>query len=284
MSQVVKSKALKPQNNLDFTTSDFTTFDFPPNRFPLPSLEYVNYIVGSGVVLGFGSSAVSASLLVEMFERLPELQPGDDEDLWAAGVHDAMRDFRAAVRKRYTEGTLQRMLAAPHVKTRRAAALALGLLGTMESNAVVASALADEDFLVQRFAADALWELWFRAGTAEQNWRLREAARNPDVNRARAELDDLILQAPQFAEAYNQRAIWFFKRGELARAVEDCEAVLRLNPYHFGAAAGLGQCLMKLGKFHSAIRAFRMALEINPALEHLNETIEQLERSLERGD
>ncbi|MFO0824990.1 MAG: HEAT repeat domain-containing protein [Gemmataceae bacterium] len=138
---------------------------------------------------------MAASLLLEMFDRLPELQPGDDEDLWAAGVHDAMRDFRNAVRQRYTEGTLQRMLASPDVKTRRAAVLAIGLLGTMDSNQIVAASLADEDFLVQRFAADALWELWFRAGTAEQNWRLREAARNPDANKARAELDQLIEQA-----------------------------------------------------------------------------------------
>jgi len=226
---------------------------------------------------------VSVSLLVEMYAQLPELQPGDDEDLWAAGVHDAMREFRSAVRKRYTEGTLQRMLLSPDVKTRRAAALAIGLIGTMESNPVVAASLADRDLLVQKFAADALWELWFRAGTADQNWRLREAARNPDANAARAELDELIRQAPGFAEAYNQRAIWYFKRGELARAIEDCEATLRLNPFHFGAAAGLGQCLAKLGKARSAIRAFRMALEINPALEHLNETIEQLERSVDRG-
>ncbi|MCE9565234.1 MAG: tetratricopeptide repeat protein [Planctomycetes bacterium] len=226
---------------------------------------------------------MSASLLVEMFDRVPELQPGDDEDLWAAGVHDAMRDFRNGVRKRYTEGTLQRMLLSPDVKTRRAAALALGLLGTMDSNPIVAASLADHDFLVQKFAADALWELWFRAGTADQNWRLREATRNPDATKARAELDELIRQAPTFAEAYNQRAIWFFKRGELARAVDDCEAVLRLNPFHFGAAAGLGQCLMKLGKPRGAIRAFRTALDINPALEHLHDTILQLERSLDRS-
>ena len=230
-----------------------------------------------------GSPAVSASLLVEMFDRLPELLPGDDEDLWAAGVHDAMRDFRASVRKRYTEGTLQRMVLSPDVKTRRAAALALGFIGTMESNPVVAATLADRDVLVQKFAADALWEMWFRAGTPEQNCRLREAARNPDPGKARAELDELIRQAPTFAEAYNQRAIWFFKRGELARAVDDCESTLRLNPFHFGAAAGLGQCLAKLGKSRGAIRAFRMALDINPALEHLHDTIEQLERSLDRG-
>lgn len=225
---------------------------------------------------------MSTSLLVELFDRLPVLRPGDDEDLWAAGVHDALRDFRTAVRERYTEGTLLRILSASEVKARRAAVLALGLTGTMDSNAAVAAALHDTDPLVQKFAADALWELWFREGTADQNIRLSEAARNPDATKARADLDELIQEAPNFAEAYNQRAIWFFKRGEFARAAEDCEAVLRLNPFHFGAAAGLGQCLVKIGKPRAAIRAFKMALDINPVLEHLNDTIHQLERSLDR--
>jgi tetratricopeptide (TPR) repeat protein len=225
---------------------------------------------------------VSTPLLMQMFDRLPELRPGDDEDLWAAGVGEALREFRDAVRGRYTEGTLQRVLAADDARVRRAAVLALGFVGTMDSNPAVAAALHDEDSLVQRFAADTLWELWFRGGTAEQNRRLREAAENPDPIKARADLDELIRQAPSFAEAFNQRAIWFFKRGEYTRAVEDCEATLRLNPYHFGAAAGLGQCLAKLGKPRAAIRAFRTALEINPALEHLRDTIRALERSLGR--
>jgi tetratricopeptide (TPR) repeat protein len=226
---------------------------------------------------------VSTPLLVEMFDRLPELKPGDDEELWAAGAQEAMREFRAAVRGRYTEGTLQRLLASEDVKVRRAAALALGLVGTMDANAAVAAALHDPDTLVQRFAADSLWELWFRGGTADQNRRLREAAREPDAARARAELDDLLRHTPHFAEVYNQRAIWFFKRGEFARAVEDCEAVLRINPYHFGAAAGLGQCYLKLGKPRAALRAFRTALGINPALDHLHDTIRALEEALDRG-
>ena len=192
---------------------------------------------------------MAAPLLVELFDRLPEFRSGDDEDLWAAGALDAMRAFRTAVRDRYTEGTLQRILAASDVvKARRAAALALGLAGTPASVPAVAAALHDADFLVRRFAADSLWELWFRSGTAEQNERLREAAREPDQMRARAELDDLIREAPAFAEPHNQRAIWFFKRGEFARAIEDCETVLRLNPHHFGAAAGMGQCYLKLNR------------------------------------
>jgi tetratricopeptide (TPR) repeat protein len=220
---------------------------------------------------------VAAPLLVELFERLPEFRSGDDEDLWAAGARDAMRTFRAAVRDRYTEGTLQRILATSDVvKARRAAALALGLTGTPAAVPIVAAALHDDDFLVRRFAADTLWELWFRSGTDEQNERLREAAREPDPIRARAELDDLIRVAPAFAEAHNQRAIWFFKRGEFARAVEDCETVLRLNPHHFGAAAGMGQCYLKLNRPRSALRAFRQALAINPDLD-LHDAVRALE-------
>jgi tetratricopeptide (TPR) repeat protein len=227
---------------------------------------------------------VSKPLLIEMFDRLPPLHPGDDEELWAAGVQEAMREFRAAVQDRYTEGTLQRLLSSDEVKGRRAATLALGFIGTMDANPSVAAALHDSDSLVQMFAADALWELWFRGGSPEQNRKLRQASRESDPIRARAELDELIQQAPTFAEAYNQRAIWFFKRSEFARAVEDCEKTLQLNPYHFGAAAGLGQCLVKLGKSRAALRAFRTALEINPALEHLHDTIRTLEQTLERGE
>jgi tetratricopeptide (TPR) repeat protein len=219
---------------------------------------------------------VPAPLLVELFARLPEFRPGDDEDLWAAGVQQAMREFRVAVRERYTEGTLQRVLAATEVKARRAAALAIGLTGTLASVPATAAALHDDDRLVRRFAADALWELWFRGGTPEQNTKLRAAATEPDAARARAELDELIRAAPAFAEVHNQRAIWFFKRGEFARAVEDCETVLRLNPYHFGAAAGMGQCLLKLNRPRGALRAFRLALEINPELD-LHDTVRALE-------
>lgn len=220
---------------------------------------------------------MSAPLLVELFDQLPEFRPGDDEDLWEAGTRDALRAFRAAVRDHYTEGTLQRILAAADdVKARRAAALAVGLIGTFASVPTAAAALHDADFMVRRFAGDSLWELWFRGGTDEQNERLRETAREPDAIKARADLDELIREAPAFAEAHNQRAIWFFKRGEFARAVEDCETVLQLNPHHFGAAAGMGQCLLKLNKPRAALRAFRQALAINPDLD-LHDTVRALE-------
>jgi tetratricopeptide (TPR) repeat protein len=219
---------------------------------------------------------VPAPLLVDLFDRLPALRPGDDEDLWAAGAQTPLRAFRDAVAAHYTEGTLQRLLAADDVTTRRAAALALGLIGTPAAVPATAAALHDPDARTRRLAADALWQMWFRGGTDDQNARLEEAAADPDAARARTALDALIGEAPEFAEAHNQRAIWFFKRGDFAHAVADCETVLRLNPHHFGAAAGMGQCLLKLGRPRAALRAFRQALDINPDLD-LHDVVRELE-------
>ena len=87
---------------------------------------------------------------------------------------------------------------------------------------------------------------------------------------------DLIRRCPQFAEAYNQRAMQHFARGEYGKAVQDCEAVLRLNPHHFGAASGMGQCYLRMHKPRAALRAFAQAVEINPDLTHLRDVMAAL--------
>ena len=222
---------------------------------------------------------MSAARLVDIYRDLPQLQAPDDPDLWAARMHDALRVFRHRVLAHYTEGTLQRLLDHADVETRRAAVLSLGLVGTMESNALLARVLHDEDQTVARMAADALWQLWFRGGTPEQNDELQRVLHLPDFLQILAGLDDLLREAPRFAEVYNQRAILYFRRGEFARSVADCERTLELNPHHFGAQAGMGQCFLKLRRPRAALRAFRLALETNPTLSHLAETIESLERS-----
>jgi tetratricopeptide (TPR) repeat protein len=223
---------------------------------------------------------VSEALLVEYYRLLPRLNPSDDPDLWAARMHDALRSFRQRLLPRYTEGTLQRLLMNPDEETRRAAVLALGLVGTMESNGSLSQVLHDSDLAPARMAADALWQIWFRGGTEEQNNELQRILHLPDFEEILAGLDDLVREAPQFAEVYNQRAILFFRRGEFARSIADCQRALELNPYHFGAQAGMGQCYLKMRKPRAALRAFKLALEINPTMTQLFETIEMLEKSV----
>jgi tetratricopeptide (TPR) repeat protein len=223
---------------------------------------------------------VSIAHLVEFYRELPQLTPPDDPDLWAARMHDGLRSFRRHLVSHYTEGTLQRLLSHPDSETRRAAILGLSLIGTMESNAVLARSLHDSDPGAARMAGDALWQLWFRGGTDDQNADLQRVLRLPDFLQILAGLDDLAREAPRFAEVFNQRAILHFQRGEFSRSIADCERTLELNSVHFGAQSGMGQCYLKLRKPKAALRAFRQALETNPTLTHLSDTIESLERSV----
>ena len=217
------------------------------------------------------------ALLVKWYRELPDMVTGDDPDLWASRMNDALRMFRRRLRKHYTEGTLQRLLSHPDVEVRRASVLAIGLTGTFASNSPLARLLHDEDELVCETASDSLWEIWFRGGSEEANLELQRVMHLPDFLQVMAGLDDIIRNWPDFAEVYNQRAILYFQRGEFQRSAADCERTLQLNPHHFGAQTGMGQCYMKLRKYSAALRAFKLALEINPTLNHLNDTIRALE-------
>ena len=221
------------------------------------------------------------SLLLEAFNNLPEPGAADDLELWEAGAEGSIREFRELAEKRYTEGTLCRILtSSEHPPARRAAAFALGFVGTMNANATVASALrGDSDDGVRRFAVDSLWEIWFRGDCVEQGRELRLALSLNDSAQLIAALGDVIGLYPDFAEAYNQRAIVWFRRGQHSKAIADCEAALRLNPYHFGAASGLGQCHLRMNRPHAALRALAQALDLNPTLE-LAQTIQSLRQTL----
>jgi HEAT repeat protein len=223
---------------------------------------------------------VSIPLLVESFAKLPQPRQGDDPDLLQAGIQQAMREFRDEVLEKYTEGTLQRLLTAGDEQARRAAALALGFAGTMRSNQALTAALKDEDSTVRLYAAESLREMWLRGDEADHGPRLQQALAVSDHTRAVAALDALIREAPDFAEAYNQRAVLRFRRGEYGLSAADCAATLRLNPAHFGAAAGMGQCYLRMHRPRAALRAFRQALSIHPGLDEVRDAVRELEAAL----
>ncbi len=223
---------------------------------------------------------MSEPLIVTFFREIPQPSFKDDPDLWQAGVQEAMRSFRVSIKNNYSEGTLQRLLIHPDSQVRQAAVLGLGLIGTLGSNAALAAILKDEDTYVRRFAHDALWEIWSRGSDPNHCWQLQQAMQLGDFAQTMAALDDLLVDAPAYAEAYNQRAILLFRRGDYLRSRDDCKVVLKLNPYHFGAAAGLGQCYLKLKKPRAALRYFTQALDLNPALDELVEAVRALKDAL----
>ncbi len=202
------------------------------------------------------------------------------------GYHEAfLRDrdldaFRMGVAGRYHESTLARLLQNGDVGSRRAAVVALGLFGSYPSNGAVAGALKDVDPIVRSLADKALWAIWFRADTPENNEslaRISQLIGRGRLAEAIEQADRLIARSPDFAEAWNQRAIAHCYSGMLAESVADCREAVARNPYHTGAMSGMGQCLLRLGRRQEAIAALRRALEVQPFNESLRDFIAAIE-------
>lgn len=223
---------------------------------------------------------VGTALLVELYRQLPERQEEDDPREWLARMQNALSGFQKKVSDCYTEGTLQRLLGCPDADARRAAVLALGLMGTMKSSPSLAGRLRDDDRRVKVMANDALWSIWLRGDNVADGTELQRLIGLRDRDKALAGLDALIRRSPGFAEAYNQRAILYFRMNEFERSVSDCEKVLQLNPNHYGALSGMGQAQMNLRRPSAALKSFRRAYQINPNLAGIEETIRALENAL----
>ncbi|MGL4554732.1 MAG: tetratricopeptide repeat protein [Gemmataceae bacterium] len=242
---------------------------------------------------------MSAPLLVEFFDALPEdaLQgvedlPADRQGMQGAGKaapkatggkarrRAALHLFNQKVREKYTEGTLLRLAQAECPQMRRSAVFAIGQVGTLASNDLLARSLHDLDGEVAEVAAAALWRVWFRGEDTAASDELYRIVRLRDSEQGILALDALVENAPTFAEAFNQRAILFYRTSQFDRAAKDCARVVKLNPHHFGAQAGIGQCLLRLRRQGAALKAFRVALRINPRLDGVAETVRALENAL----
>ena len=70
-------------------------------------------------------------LIVELFRALPEPRQPEDADYWDERLGRALEEFRREVCARYNESTLERLLHSADPECRRAAVVALGLVGTM---------------------------------------------------------------------------------------------------------------------------------------------------------
>ena len=126
--------------------------------------------------------------------------------------------------------------------------------------------------------------LWRRDGNQEQRQRLALVIRlNNSLQYADAlrEADELINEAPWFAEAWNQRGIGYFALEQFEDAANDCHQTLELNAYHFGAAVGLAHSYLELDEPAAALENFRRALTLNPDLEDVRLQVTHLQRTLE---
>ncbi len=127
--------------------------------------------------------------------------------------------------------------------------------------------LKNTDEVARQRATSELWQLWFIQKGEIGRELLRRSQSFLDrrnVQKAEQLLTETIKNYPDFAEAWNRRAVLYFSLERYEQARQDCEQVIQLIPYHFGALHGLGLCLLALGEYQEAIAAFRKALEVQP--------------------
>jgi len=192
--------------------------------------------------------------------------------------------FRKSVLRHYTPGTLERLLSHGSRIPRRAAALALGIVGDYEANTCLGQALCDKDRVVRVLAENSIRQVWCRMGNASHRSRLASIIRlntsqkfTGAIEKATALLDE----APWFAEVWNQRAIAHFSVNHFHDSIRDCHQALELNPYHFGSAAGMGQSYLELNDAHAALECFRRALKLNPNMDGVRAQVAYLQKTLE---
>ena len=124
---------------------------------------------------------------------------------------------------------------------------------------------ADEN--IRNQATAELWQIWFEQKGALGLELLRRAQvclEAGEIMQAEAILTGAIASLPDFAEAWNRRAVLYYIQEQFEKSKHDCEQVVKLNPAHFGAWHGLGLCCAVLEDYSTAIGAFRKALEIQP--------------------
>ena len=127
--------------------------------------------------------------------------------------------------------------------------------------------------------------IWSQSGSPAMDLllaRANKALEAEDYPTAIEHFSALIDHAPDFAEAWNQRATTYYLMGEYSLSIADVEHVLVLNPRHFGALSGLASMLEQLGEPDLALKALQEAQALNPNRPNINEAVKRLEKM--KGD
>ncbi|QDU26133.1 Tetratricopeptide repeat protein [Anatilimnocola aggregata] len=192
--------------------------------------------------------------------------------------------FVQGVSEHYLLSTLERLANYGQHVSRRAAVLAISFLGDYSHNATLGRALHDHDRAVRLLADNGIRTLWLRDGSEQQQQSLQVICRLNDSQHHAEAIEaagQLIDEAAWFAEAWNQRAIGYFATQRWEDAANDCHQTLEINPYHFGAAVGMGHCYLEMDDPFAALECFRRAVKLNPDLEDVRAQVDYLQRTLE---
>ncbi len=91
-----------------------------------------------------------------------------------------------------------------------------------------------------------------------------EYQQTENLEAARDAFDRAIAILPDYAEAWNRRAVLFFNDGKYDEAIADLESALIREPRHFGAWIGIAMIFESIERPEAALKAYDKALAIHP--------------------
>jgi tetratricopeptide (TPR) repeat protein len=143
---------------------------------------------------------------------------------------------------------------------------------------------AAPDDTTAKAVENRIWAVWLASDSDTVNLlmaRTKAALDKDDHALALRLLDAIVEIRPQYVEGWNRRATVAFLRKDYAGALADLRQVLRREPRHFGALAGLGTIMQEIGDETNALAAFRKALDINPRLKGMADKVRILTDKVE---
>jgi tetratricopeptide (TPR) repeat protein len=134
-----------------------------------------------------------------------------------------------------------------------------------------------------KMISDQIRAEWADSGSATVNLLMQWAIKAVAEKRNAAALDffdQVIALKPDYVEGWNQRATLNYAMGDYARSMADINQVLRIEPRHFGALAGMAAILSETGKDELTLKVWQRFLEIYPADRGAQEQVGKLSEKL----
>lgn len=197
--------------------------------------------------------------------------------IWALGIASA---FAAPIMSR--EEALK-ALESSETETKITAAARLSEVGEMQDVMPLLNALRDLNEDVRNTAEQAIWKVWARSGDPNVDRLYARGIREMNEGsfaRAISTFSEIIKLKPDFAEGWNKRATLYFMTEQYDKSLEDCDEVMKRNPFHFGALSGYGHIHVEFKLYEQAIEYFEKALKINPNMVSVARLVQRLEKQL----
>lgn len=141
-----------------------------------------------------------------------------------------------------------------------------------------------EDETAAKPLVSAIQRLWSISGSDTVTLLLRRAAgaaQKKENELALKLFDYAVALAPDYAEAFNQRAFFYFSQNNFEAAVGDLRRVLALDPNHFKALEGLAQIMRETGNKKGAYQVLQQLLDVHPFSPGAKSAYDELKRDVE---